>query len=96
MSEDFEQKSNQFSPDWASPPGDTISDLLEEKNWRVDQLADLLQLSMKDTNELISGNIPITEEISHKLNQVLGGGVKFWLNREYQYREQLIKLNKES
>lgn len=82
--------------DWASPPGDTIFDLLEEKNWRVDQLADLLQLSMKDTNELISGNIPVTEQIARKLDQAFGGGSKFWLNREYQYRQQLIKLNEES
>ena len=22
-----------FSPDWASPPGDTIIDLMEEKDW---------------------------------------------------------------
>lgn len=22
-----------FTPDWVSPPGDTISDLLEECNW---------------------------------------------------------------
>ncbi len=33
--------------DWASPPGDTISDLLEEKDWGIDQLADLIQLSME-------------------------------------------------
>jgi HTH-type transcriptional regulator/antitoxin HigA len=82
--------------DWASPPGDTISDLLEEKDWGIDQLADLIQLSMEDTNELISGNIPITEEIARKLDQAFGGGSKFWLNREYQYRQQLIKLNEES
>ena len=82
--------------DWASPPGDTIFDLLEEKDWGIDQLADLLQLSMKDTNELISGNIPITEEIARKLDQAFGGSTKFWLNREYQYRQQLIKLNEES
>jgi HTH-type transcriptional regulator/antitoxin HigA len=82
--------------DWASPPGDTIFDLLEEKDWGIDQLADLIQLSMEDTNELISGNILITEEIARKLDQAFGGGSKFWLNREYEYRQQLIKLREKS
>ena len=92
----YKRKEIEICPDWASPPGDTISDLLEEKDWGIDQLADLLQLSLEDTNELISGNILITEEIAHKLDQVLGGGAKFWLNREYQYRQQLIKLKEKS
>ena len=102
MLQDFEKASeyvleknkglySRFSPDWASPPGDTICDLLEEKGWEPDQLADLLHLSVGDTNKLIGGDIPITEEIAHKL-EVLGSNAKFWLNREYQYREQLIKL----
>lgn len=28
-----------FKPDWVSPPGETIADLLEEKDWTQAQLA---------------------------------------------------------
>jgi HTH-type transcriptional regulator / antitoxin HigA len=31
-----------FSPNWVSPPGETISDLLEERDWTQVQLAERL------------------------------------------------------
>jgi HTH-type transcriptional regulator/antitoxin HigA len=33
---------NSFQPDWASSPGETILDLLEELNWTETRLADAL------------------------------------------------------
>jgi HTH-type transcriptional regulator / antitoxin HigA len=29
-----------FTPDWVSPPGDTIADILEERDWTQAQLAE--------------------------------------------------------
>jgi HTH-type transcriptional regulator / antitoxin HigA len=29
-----------FSPDWVSPPGDTIADVLQERDWTQAELAE--------------------------------------------------------
>ena len=72
--------------DWISPPGNTIADLLEERNWTQAQLADRLGVSRKHVNELITGKATISEENAIRLARVLGSSVGFWLNREAGYR----------
>ena len=82
-----------FSPDWASPPGDTIVDLMEEKNWTRAELARRLGFSARHLNQLIKGNIPLTQDSALRLERVLGSTAKFWLNREAIYRERLAALD---
>ena len=81
----------EFSPDWISPPGDSISDLLEEKGWSQTEFALRMGYTKKHITQLISGNASLTEETASKLELVLGGNVGFWLTREVQYREALRK-----
>ena len=71
-----------FNPDWVSPPGDTISDLLEERGWSQDELAKKLGYTTKHFRMIINGNAPITEDTAMRLERVLGGSVAFWLSRE--------------
>lgn len=80
---------NEFAPDWVSPPGETIIDLLEERGWTQNELADRLGYSLKHVNQLIKGHVSLTEEAAVRLHTVLGGPVGFWLSREAQYREQV-------
>ena len=75
-----------FDPDWISPPGDTIADLLEERDWTQAELANRLGASRKYVNKLISGRVPLSESVVAKLERVLGSTVRFWLNREAGYR----------
>jgi HTH-type transcriptional regulator / antitoxin HigA len=75
-----------FNPDWVSPPGDTIADLLEERDWTQAQLAERLGYTTKHVSLLINGKAPINEETAVKLERVLGSTAAFWLNREAQYR----------
>ena len=81
-----------FTPDWVSPPGDTIADILEEKDWTQVQLAERLEYTTKHVSLLINGKAPITEETAVKLANVLGSSEKFWLNREANYRAQLAQI----
>ena len=81
-----------FSPDWVSPPGDTIVDLMEERDWSKTQLAHRLGLSVRRLNQLIKGNISMTHETALRLERVLGSTANFWLNREARYRERLAQL----
>ena len=80
-----------FKPDWVSPPGDTIADLLEEKDWTQAQLAEKLEYTSDHVSQLINGKAPITEEVAVKLAKVLGSTKTFWLNREANYRAQQQK-----
>ena len=79
--------------DWISPPGHTIADLLEERNWTQAQLADRLGVSRKHVSELITGKATISETNAIRLARVLGSTVGFWLNREAGYRAALADLH---
>lgn len=80
-----------FAPDWVSPPGETITDLLEERDWTQTQLAAQLGYSEVQVCQLINGEIAITTETAHKLVEVFGSTVDFWLKLEAIYRSQLAK-----
>nr|WP_238360686.1 HigA family addiction module antitoxin [Iningainema tapete] len=85
-----------FTPDWVSPPGDTIADLLEERDWTQAQLADRLGYTEKHISLLINGKAPINEETALKLERVLGSTAAFWLSREAQYRAHLAQREEET
>lgn len=78
-----------LTPDWVSPPGDTIADLLEERDWTQSQLAERLGFTEKHVSQMINGKASIGEETAVKLANVLGSTAEFWLNREAQYRARL-------
>jgi len=79
-----------FTPDWVSPPGDTIIDALEERDWTQSQFAERLGYTEKHISLLINAKVPITEESAQKLSRVIGSTPEFWLRREALYRAQLI------
>lgn len=80
-----------FAPDWVSPPGDTILDLIEERGWTQAELADRLGYSRKHVNQLVKGTASLTEDAAVRLDRVLGGSVSFWLTREAQYRARCAR-----
>lgn len=84
-----------FSPDWISPPGDTISDLLEERGWTQKEFAMRMGYTTKHTSQLINGKASITQETALKLERIIGGNARFWLNREAQYQENIRRLTKD-
>jgi len=81
-----------FSPDWISLPGDTILDLLEELGWKQTELAKRTGYTTKHISLLINGKAPITEDTAIKLERVIGSTAHFWLAREAQYREGLMRI----
>jgi HTH-type transcriptional regulator/antitoxin HigA len=85
------RKNTEFSPDWVSPPGNTICDLLEERGWTKIELARRLGQSEKHVNLLLSGRAGLTEDTAIRLERVLGSTAHFWLSREAQYREAVAR-----
>jgi len=78
-----------FKPNWVSPPGDTISDILEERGISQAEFAKRSGFSKKHVNLLIKGKAAITPEAASRLADVLDAPSEFWLTREANYRSGL-------
>ena len=82
---------NRFEPKWLPPPGDTILDILEEKNWTQAEFADRAGYTTKHVSQLVSGKAAISEDAALRLERVLSGNAEFWLSREARYREVIAR-----
>jgi plasmid maintenance system antidote protein VapI/Zn-dependent peptidase ImmA (M78 family) len=78
-----------FRPNWSSAPGDTISDLLEERGVAPQALAKDIGLSADDTDALLEGRLPVSPEIASRLEGAFGVPASFWMARERSYRRVL-------
>jgi len=83
---------NEFSPNYVSPPGETLIETLETIGMTQTELAKRTGRPKKMINEIIKGKATITSETSLQLERVLGVPASFWNNREHQYRETLARL----
>ena len=81
-----------FRPDWASAPGDTISDILQERGLSVRDFAHDIGQTMDEVDGLLDGRASITLGVARNLTDVLGASIEFWMSRDYQYREDMAKL----
>jgi len=84
--------STKFTPNWASAPGNTVADLLSERNMSITSFASKLNTTADYVNQLIQGSVAINREISNKLEEILGPPSEFWLSRESHYREAVTRL----
>ena len=85
----------EFRPDWVSAPGDTIADILQERNFSEAEFAQQIGHSLEDVNNLLQGHATITIAMARQLEHVLGGSVPFWIARDFQYREDVARLRAE-
>jgi HTH-type transcriptional regulator/antitoxin HigA len=53
-----------FTPDWVSSPGDTIIDLLQERNWTQSQLSVRLGYFEKAVDYVLDKNRELYERLS--------------------------------
>ena len=81
-----------FDPQWVSPPGDTISDLIDEGNRTHGEWAVRLGISIEHLNRLIEGSVPLSEELASRVASEFGSTKRFWMRREAIYRQRLAKL----
>jgi HTH-type transcriptional regulator / antitoxin HigA len=80
-----------FNPDWVSPTGDTIQDILTERGWTIDDFAIRMGITHDVATGMILGVDPIYPTTAIRLKEVLGGSLYFWLQREMDYRIGLMK-----
>jgi plasmid maintenance system antidote protein VapI len=81
---------NRYAPDWVSPPGETLADILKERKITRGEFAQRMGLPKKTINQLIKGKVEITIRIAYKMELALGvPTARVWIDRERLYRESL-------
>jgi HTH-type transcriptional regulator/antitoxin HigA len=78
-----------FNPDWASPPGDTIREMLNERRLSTMWLATRIARPFSRMVGLLAGREPLDEELAAALAVAIGGSKEFWMKRELHYRQAL-------
>ena len=81
-----------FAPDWVSPPGDSIIDAIEDRNWTQAELASRLGFSEKFVSQLLNGKVALTQDTAEKLEKVIGGTSDFWMDREAHYQRHKARI----
>ena len=86
----FNTIENKYTPDWVSPPGETLADILKERKITKSEFAQRMGLPKKTINQLIKGKVEITVRIAYKMELALSiPTARFWIDRERLYRESL-------
>ena len=83
---------DQFTPMWASPPGHTIMTRLDELGVDQETFAEWLDAPQEVVVGLLDGREPITVELARRLSSTVGASVQFWVNRDCQYRDSLVRV----
>jgi plasmid maintenance system antidote protein VapI len=81
--------SEEFKPNWRSPPGDTIRELMDDHQMSPLILSMHLDKSLYWTIRFLNGKEDLTRDIAEKLEKLFGAPGPFWLRREAHYREPL-------
>ncbi len=84
--------SNQFVPDYAIAPGETLLDTIEALGMSQAELAERTGRSKKTINEIIKGKAPITPETALQLERVLSVPAQFWNDLGNNCRETVARI----
>lgn len=87
-------KKNGVSLDLIIHPGETIKELLDEKNMTQEELAIRCGYSAKHVSEVLSGKKNISPKFANSLEYVFGIPTEFWINLQGNYDKEIIELEK--
>ena len=76
------------------PPGITILEQMQLRNMTREDLADMLNASVKEINDLIKGDIQIDDKIANQLYEIFKIPTSFWINLQSIYTEKLREYEK--
>lgn len=85
-----------ISPELVIHPGETISDILEERDLKQKELAQRAGVSEAFLSDVIHGKKDISKGLAMGLEYALGIPSSFWLNLQANYDAELLELQKES
>jgi len=76
---------------YATPPGDTLAELIEAKSLTQTKLARMMNRPIKTINEIIHAKAQITAETAIGLERALKIPAEFWMAMETNYRLNLAR-----
>ena len=83
--------SKQLKPFMNIPPGDFIREELETRDWKQEDLAQIVDLSPKHVSRIITGADSISQDVAVRLASAFGQSPEYWMNIESQYRARLVE-----
>ncbi|WP_401001119.1 helix-turn-helix domain-containing protein [Agromyces sp. GXQ0307] len=83
----------EFSPDWAVPPGRMILRELEAGGFSQADIAARANISAKHLNQIVKGHVPLTPEVAVSLERVLGASADTWLRMEATWQAHRVRLS---
>ncbi len=81
-----------FEPNWASPPGDTISRLAAAGKTSIHDLAERIGFEEDLFSGIMEGRVVISDEIADALSSELGASRQFWIERYNQFLGDRARL----
>lgn len=88
------EESEEFVPDWASAPGETLVDWMNEREMTHTQVMSALRLKDEELFRLYRGDLEIGQELAAALEALTGAPSTFWRTRERHYREALARMSR--
>ena len=86
------KKMNGYLNEMIIPPGETIKEMLEDRDMTQEELAIRLDMSTKHVSHIITGKKPITYQTALKLESVFNVPASFWNNLERIFREKIVRF----
>jgi len=86
------KKDNQFKPDYAVLPGETLKETIDALGISQADLAERTGRSLKTIKEIVQGQAAITPETALQFEKVLNIPASFWNNLERNYQKSLAAL----
>ena len=84
-----------ISPDLLIHPGETISDILEERKITQKELAQRAGVSEPFLSDVIHGKKDISKKLAAGLEYALGVPSSFWLNLQANYDAEFLSIHEE-
>ena len=81
-----------FEPNWASPPGDTISRLAAAGKISIYELAERIGFEEELFSGIMEGRVVISDGIADALSSELGASRQFWIERYNQFLADRARL----
>ena len=84
---------NGLSLDLLIHPGETIKEILEDRNMTQEELAIRTDYSAKHISEVVRGKKDISSEFANKLEYALDIPAHFWINLQGNYDKEVFEIN---
>ncbi len=82
---------SKYTPFLNIGPGEFIKEELETRNWKQEDLAEILGMSLKSVNKIIMNKQALTTGTAKLLSRVFGQSPQYWMNLDTNYRLRLQK-----